>query len=184
MTLRASGFYKIKFILGIQMVSNHSCKRLRANISPILYPFYHYPFCIWLCSSSNQQVESISPRLEFKLALWLSLANRLWQKWQSTNTKLRSQETLPTCTHFPELCHCHVNKPRLGYQMMRDTWHNHFYPPIQHPANHMWGWGQSRQASLQPTHQNTIDLWPSSAEITKSGPDQQNPQISLYTHKQ
>lgn len=43
-----------------------------------------YPFAMWLCLSSHQEVGSIFPPVRSGLALWLGLTNGWWQEWCSS----------------------------------------------------------------------------------------------------
>lgn len=45
-----------------------------------------------LCSSSHQEMESISLLLECRPVLWLALMNKVWLRWQSGTSE-------PTCPH-------------------------------------------------------------------------------------
>lgn len=46
---------------------------------PILYA--QYPFTMWLCSLSHQEVGNISPHLEFEVSLSVAWTNRLWWRY-------------------------------------------------------------------------------------------------------
>lgn len=80
------------------------------------FPFhipYPYPFMMWLCSSSHQEMESVFPVFESGLALWLSLAGSLGA-----------------------LLSLHVNRLKLACWEMRSMWLGQLSHPSQQPASH------------------------------------------------
>lgn len=73
------------------------------------------------CSSSHQQVESISPLLESELTLKLALINRMPWKSYCASSKLGPHDALNAYFYFFSwnLCYCcHVSKYNLACWMV------------------------------------------------------------------
>lgn len=70
-----------------------SCVASKSSHNPSLF-LYPHPFAVWLYSFSHQEVKSIFSLLEFELALWLALRNRMQWNWYCVSSKARPYEAL------------------------------------------------------------------------------------------
>ena len=92
------------------------CKRIESSLSVSVtgkkWPKIPslMPFALWLCSSSFQGVGSVSPLLEFELAL----TSRIWQTSCCVSSEYTSWESLYLPFASLESLHCHGNKTRLS----------------------------------------------------------------------
>lgn len=74
---------------------------------------------VYLCSSSHQDVEYISPFLKTGLVLWLTSTSAMWQKWHSASLGLTFIRPGSLACAFLEASHC-VKRSLLSY--LETTW--------------------------------------------------------------
>lgn len=103
-----------------------SCKKCPQIVTHT--SFFSTSFAIWLCSSSHQKLESISPSFKSGLALRLCL---LWPKEHSRSNGMLIQSLSLEHLHTSALSRgprrCHMNKLRLSCWQVRDHI-DHSYP--------------------------------------------------------
>lgn len=101
MPLKTSHSYKTKSILGIKMAIPlwHLTSTMRGWVKICLQSFTLFIAPPFAAPPIKEWSRFPCPWIYDDL--WLSLANRMWQKWQSTRTKPRSQESLSTSTPLP-----------------------------------------------------------------------------------
>lgn len=78
-----------------------------ASLSP-------HPFAMWLCCSSHEETESISPSLKFGMALWFALTNQV-QKQRCVTSK-----TSPEVV-FCGVCFCHHTGRSANWDKLWET---------------------------------------------------------------
>lgn len=102
---------------------------------------------------SCQEMKSVSQLIESELALWLSLANRMWQVLSSVLAlSLGSMGLRMLLLLLLESCHCQINMLQPACWGMRD------YVEEKCPRQ-----DQARPVNYQPTYQLSEDTWQSLA---------------------
>ena len=112
---------------------------------------YTYSYSLpWFCSSCHEKVESI---LLPQVGLWLALANRMKQKWQSATSRSGPWEAFGASSLFWN--------PATIQALLDDAWYDPS-PCLPHPRANMQ-WSQSR-----PTISGQLPSWLEMHEWVKS----------------